>query len=441
MARILVVKPFFPYPPHQGTRRVSLALLEDLATEHEVVYLCQLEDRAEAALIPKLESMGVRVVASLMPNRTTIIHKTLYKLRNRTLSTLTGVPEICLYWANRVLRSNLERIVEEFQPDLTILENWETYGLRRSVRSGIVALLAHDAAFRIRERAADAAKSSAQRARLSAEARRYKKLEVRSWTLFDAVLSLTEDDRATIERELSGREEHMGSEEHSGSDSSHGQTPDIPLDHSGSHPIVRHLPVPVPGELFSRQRPTQPGLKVGFMGSFRADFNLDALTYLLREIWPVLKRRTPGAELVLAGNGYDGPLKHEAQQLGARWMGFVEQIGAFFESIDALLVPLRFGGGVRIRILEALAAGVPVVATPVAVAGLEIEDGQHCAVASGPTAIAEAVSQLLANPQEAKALGKEGRQWCWKHHSPEVLRPVRLAVVQEILKLGLRGVQ
>jgi glycosyltransferase involved in cell wall biosynthesis len=322
----------------------------------------------------------------------------------------TRTPEICFYWQNRVLRAHLEHLTEEFQPELTILENWETRGLRRSIRVGTAALLAHDAAFQIRERAAGAAASGADRARLTAEARRYKELEVAAWRSFDAVFCLTDDDRLTIERELAS------------------SAP------GGGAPPVRHLPVPVPGELFDAERPAAPTYKVGFMGSFRADFNRDALSYLLGEIWPAIARHAPQARLVLAGNGYEGPLKRAALAQGVEWKGFVQNLASFFAAIDLLLVPLRFGGGVRIRILEALAAGVPVLASPIAVAGLGAEDGRHLAIARGPEETAAVTARLLSQPQEAGALGSGGREWCRERHSPQVLRPVRLAAVRGILE-------
>ncbi len=406
MAKILMVKPLFPYPPHQGTRRVSLAMLGDLASEHEVTYLCQREARAEASLVPEVERLGVRVVAPLMPNHVTPLHKICYKLKNRLASAWSGVPEICLYWSNRVLRSNLERLGREVRPDLTILENWETFPLRRSIQSGLAVLLAHDAAFQIRERAAQAAEDGPARARLARVAQRYKKWETAAWSMYDAILCLTDEDRQVVERELAGRGPRC----------------------------VRHLPVPVSGELFACRRPTEAGLKIGFMGSFRADFNLDALAHLTGQIWPAVQRQLPQAELLLAGNGYDGPLKREAETAGARWLGFVEKLETFFEEIDVLVVPLRFGGGVRIRILEALAAGVPVVASEVAVAGLGVAGGEQCAIASGADAIAASVTNLLTHPEDARELGTRGRLWCLARHSPEIVRPERLRVIREILE-------
>ncbi|MCK4412802.1 MAG: glycosyltransferase [Candidatus Eisenbacteria sp.] len=419
MAKILLVKHLFPYPPSQGTRRVSLALLGDLATRHEVVYLCQLEHPGERELVPKIERLGVRVVAPLMPNHRTPVHRLLYKIKNRALSRLQDIPEVCYYWSNIALRTNLERLQDEFAPELTILENWETFPLRRSIKTGIAALLAHDAAFQILERAVAATTDPRERARRARALEQQKRLEIAAWGMYEAVMTLTESDRETIEQEL-GLPDPQDS-----------LSPGLPP----IKPIVRHLPVPVPGEFFDFSRPATPGKRVGFLGTFRAHFNRDALEFLLQEIWPELSWAVPDARLVIAGNGYQGRLKTAAERAGARWMGFVHDLDEFFQAIDVLLVPLRFGGGVRIRILEALAAGVPIVATPVALAGLAARPEEHLLLGADAAEIAGQIEWLFANPREAAAMGARGRAWCREAHGPEALRPRRLAVIDEILAL------
>ncbi|MFH1144082.1 MAG: glycosyltransferase [Candidatus Eisenbacteria bacterium] len=413
MARILVVKHLFPYPPSQGTRRVSLALLEDLAARHEVVFLCQLEDPAEQGLIPHIERLGVRVHAPLMPNRRSPVHRLLYKARNRTLARLRRIPEICLYASNRELRGGLERIEREFEPDLTILESWETYLLRRSIHCGRAALLAHDAGFQIIERAIGATTDPRERDRRRRRLEREKRLEIHAWTLFDAILTLTAADRETVAHEL----EH---------------TPDTARVHP---PLVRHLPVPVSAEFFRFGRPAVAGRRVGFLGSFRADFNRDALCFILEDIWPRVAERLPGAELIIAGNGADPGLAKRAGQSGARWLGLVEDLAEFFAAIDVLLVPLRFGAGVRIRILEALAAATAVVATPLAAAGLNVTPGEHLLLGSDAEALATQIAWVCEHPAEAAGLGRRGRQWCARLHGPEALRDGRLAIIDEILAL------
>jgi len=409
MARILVVKHLFPYPPNQGTRRVSLGLLRDLAPAHDVVYLCQREHPAEKRLIPEIEALGVRVVAPLMPNHLSPAHRLLYKLKNRTLARLRHVPEVSLYWSNATLRRHMRKIGREFHPELTLIENWETYPLRRCVTGGVAAMLAHDAAYQILERSVAATDDPAERTRRAARLAREKELEIDAWARYDGVLTLTEQDRVKVEQELQGR---------------------------GYDRCVRCLPVPVADEFFAFPRPAQPAARIGFLGTFRADFNRDALRFLIDEVWPGVRARLPQATLTIAGNGHAGALRADAEAAGARWLGFVDELADFFGAIDLLVVPLRYAGGIRIRILEALAAGVATVATPIAAAGLGLTHREEIRIAEGAKQLAEEIAAVLARPEEVRALGARGRAWCQAHHSVSALRPQRLAAIDDLLALS-----
>ncbi len=407
MAKILVVKPLFPYPPSQGTRRVSLALLADLATRHEVIYLCQRENQAEEQLIPEIEKLGVKVIAPLMPNHISFPHKVLYKLKNRALSRISNIPEICYYWSNTALRSNLSKICREWRPDLTILENWETWPLHRSITVGRSALLAHDVAYQLIARSVDATDDEVEKKRRTSKLHQYRQLEQFAWSLFDGVLTLTDNDREVINTELLAR--------------NHPQ------------PLTRFLHVPVDEDFFKASRPITPSCRVGFLGTFRADFNRDALSHILTDIWPLVVKQIPQVQLRIAGNGYTGTLQDDAEQIGAQWLGFVPNLNEYFASIDVLLVPLRFGAGVRIRIIEALAAGVPVVATPISVAGLDLTNNKHYREGTTPQEIADQIVWALTNPDDANETGALGRQWCLATHGPEILRPLRLSAVEDLL--------
>jgi len=200
-------------------------------------------------------------------------------------------------------------------------------------------------------------------------------------------------------------------------------------------PLIRHLPVPVADEFFGFTRPATPGKRVGFLGTFRADFNRDALEYLLQEIWPELRWCVSDASLVIAGNGYGDALKPAVERAGGRWLGFVQNLGTFFGEIDVLLVPLRFGAGVRIRILEALAAGVPIVATPVALAGLNARPEEHLLLGADGAELAGQIEWVFEHPDEAGAMALRGRDWCRRAHGAEALREKRLAVIDELLAI------
>ncbi|ABM93696.1 glycosyltransferase family 4 protein [Methylibium petroleiphilum] len=150
------------------------------------------------------------------------------------------------------------------------------------------------------------------------------------------------------------------------------------------------------------------GQYVAMVGNFFHPPNIDGLRWLLEDIWPQVRARHPTVELRIAGPACPAPSPAlEAQ--GIRMMGFVDDIDAFFDNAAVSLTPYRFGGGVKIKVLEALARSCPVVATPVGAEGLDLQHGQHLLVAAQADAFAEAIHQLLVDPGLARRIGEAGR--------------------------------
>ena len=90
--------------------------------------------------------------------------------------------------------------------------------------------------------------------------------------------------------------------------------------------------------------------------------------------------------------------------------GYVEDIEPLYQQAGVFIAPLRSGSGVRVKILEAMARGVPVVSTSIGADGLDVEDGVHLLIADSPTAFADAVGRILTDPALAAALAAAGRQ-------------------------------
>ncbi|HWJ30836.1 MAG TPA: glycosyltransferase family 4 protein [Gaiellaceae bacterium] len=131
---------------------------------------------------------------------------------------------------------------------------------------------------------------------------------------------------------------------------------------------------------------------------FAADFtytpNRDAFAYLASEVLSELLTVAPEARLVVTGRGSDGLGPDPRIDL----LGFVDDLAAVYRSVDCVVVPLRFGGGSPLKFVEALAYGVPVVATSVAARGLDVVDGVHFLRADGSRRLAELTAQALKEP-------------------------------------------
>ena len=146
--------------------------------------------------------------------------------------------------------------------------------------------------------------------------------------------------------------------------------------------------------------------------------NVDAGLWFAREVWPRLRACRPSAELVIAGDRPARALRRLASEgRGIRVTGRVPDLGAEIGGARAAVAPLRAGSGQQLKVLEALACATPVVASPLALAGLPAEDRAGVLVAETADGFATHVQSLLADPPLARALGLRGRENAERHWS------------------------
>jgi glycosyltransferase involved in cell wall biosynthesis len=139
--------------------------------------------------------------------------------------------------------------------------------------------------------------------------------------------------------------------------------------------------------------------------------NLDALRHLFGRILPLIRRQLPDVEIVVAGPGGSPELVEMVRSdPRARLLGRVENIAQVLEQASLVVVPIRSGGGTRLKILEALAMSRPVVTTTVGAEGLDLRPGEEIALADAPASFADEVVRLLTSPEAAHRLGRAGRE-------------------------------
>ena len=145
-----------------------------------------------------------------------------------------------------------------------------------------------------------------------------------------------------------------------------------------------------------------------FLGSFRHLPNQEALNWFLRGVFPKLRSAEPRIRLVVVGS--DPPPPHSVPDDEAiELVGFVEDVREPLARYAVFLCPILSGSGVRVKLLEAFAAGIPVVSTRLGAEGLAATDGEICALADEPDAFAQAILELLANPEKAGEMARRAR--------------------------------
>lgn len=173
---------------------------------------------------------------------------------------------------------------------------------------------------------------------------------------------------------------------------------------------------------------------VVFMGSMDWYANVDGVKWFVQEVWPLVQREMPQAKFIVVGR--KPPAEIEALATSGRNIevtGTVPDVRPFLRGADVIVVPLRIGGGTRLKIYEAMAAEVPVVSTWIGAEGLSVEDGRHVLLANSAEDTAAQVLKVLRTP----AFGAE----LARHALEEVARPCSWAAAADIFETACVGLK
>lgn len=180
-------------------------------------------------------------------------------------------------------------------------------------------------------------------------------------------------------------------------------------------------------------RPPSRGRLV-YSGALTYSANYDAVKYFLEEIFPLIQQQQPGAHLEITGSTQGVDVSGLRLNEYARLTGFVADIRPVVAGAWACVVPLRQGSGTRLKILEAMALGTPVISTSKGAEGLEVIPEENILIADGPTAFARQVVRLLGDGELRARLADNGRQLVEQRYSWTQIGKDFCALVEETAK-------
>ncbi len=166
--------------------------------------------------------------------------------------------------------------------------------------------------------------------------------------------------------------------------------------------------IPIARDIPGRRAPFGPRAGVLFVGSFRHQPNVDAILWFTREIWPLIRQRLPTTLAIVGADAPPGVLALASEHDGISLRGHVEDLDAELARCRLTVAPLRFGAGIKGKIVSSLAAGVPCVASAVAAEGMDLTDGVHLCLAATPQDFAASVIAVHQQEQLWNALSDGG---------------------------------
>lgn len=356
--KIVVVTPSPPRrdAPHGGGR-LTAETVEHLAARFDVLLLT-LRAADEAPVEPRLVE-SCTLVEEIARERVGISAKRLWAERRRVLLTLRGRPGWAVGHAVSALRTRLDELVREHRPDIVQLEYLILADLASAIRAPRppIVLVEHDA----------------RPAAVMGSEARWKTLRREAARNVQAIVTFSTEDARVVRQDV-------------------GATPVVV--------IPPGLDLPPRAGLGERE-------DVLFVGGFRHPPNAEAIFRLVREIHPRVRRRRPSATLTLVG---DEPPALVAGE-GVVVEGRVDDVRPYVERAAVVVAPLQEGGGIRIKVLDALASGKAVVASSCALQGIDVRSGEHVLVAENDDETVAAIATLLDDRDMRRRLGAAARAW------------------------------
>ncbi len=389
--RVLFLTPQLPYPPEQGTAIRNYNLIRHVASRCDAALLSFVHAGRESVDLGPLEEICYSLSTVLAPARS-------LGARLRTLLT-TRDPDMAHRLRSATFSSALKELLCAELPDLVQVEGIELAPYIPMMRRWLggacppIVFDDHNAEYVLQRRAweSDLPRPRRWPAALYSfvQWRRLISYERAVCRWADGVVVVSEADARAV---------------------------------GGLLPALSPLVVPngVDIEKYHPQLEDSLSLKhpaVVFTGKMDFRPNVDAMVWFYDRVWPLVRDAVPDVHLYVVGKSPHARLSSLARDPAITVTGYVEDILPYFGGADVYVVPLRVGGGTRLKVLEAMAAGLPLVSTTLGVEGISLVPGTHALLADTPLEFSRAIHSLLKDAKRRRALGNAAREFVLERYN------------------------
>jgi glycosyltransferase involved in cell wall biosynthesis len=397
--RVLLLTQVLPHPPDSGPKAKTWNVLQCLATHYDVT-LVSFVRGDETGSIKHLQQY-CRAVHTV-PIKRGIVNDLGYLAR----SGLTGEPFLMVRDNQAAMRQLVDQVAADGDFDAVHADqlNMAQYALRVPAPRRI--LDAHNALWVLYGRLSDTLPHGPRRAVLARDSRRLRAYELRMARQFDVVLAVTPEDGAAF--------------------SSAGST-------------IAVVPISVDTDAVAPLERPAGANHIVHIGTMYWPPNVDAVRWFARHVFPRVRAVRP--DVVFDVIGARPPRQVRALGAGGRAInvtGYVDDPTTYLERAALTVVPLRAGSGMRVKILNSLAHGVPIVSTSLGCSGIAVESGRHLLVADTAEEFAAATLRLLNDREFADQLARNGRRRVAERYARRLVCPQLHAIYRAVMD-GRRG--
>ncbi len=373
--KILFVTPYLPYPLNNGGLIRVHQLAVNIASRHELTMLCMEPDNdAQSAGLPVLQQRGITVETVPVADNQLIRNKRKYQLRSLFSSKTYQYHQ----YHSPMMQDAIDRHLASGEYDLVIVEFSQMgyYEFKTDVPTYVDQ---HNVEYEIMLRTFQSERNPLRKLLAWSEWRKYRNHEIENCRKFTACLTTSIRDAEILQERAPEMKCHV-------------------------------VPNGVDSEFFVGSETQIDPNMVLFTGTISYYPNTEGVMYFAQNIWPLIKKAKPEAVFCIAGKGPPAEVCKLAQQDSSiEVTGSVDDMRDYYAKASVVAVPLRIGGGTRLKILEAMAMEKAVISTSLGAEGIDITDGQNILLRDTPQTFADAIVATMENEADRQRLEAAGR--------------------------------
>ncbi len=365
------------------------SFLDRISRRHSVT-LVSFIDEFESTLVDDVKKLPIELyVIPRQKGKQKTTVGTIILILHRLIKFLQSViywrPYYVAKYTNRHMAKLIRSLTNRTQYDIVQIEFAQMALYKKHIKCGQTILHEHDVTFRPAYRRYRKESNPFIRMFKFIEFCRWAKFEMQYVKYYDQVLTVTHQDTRLLHR-FSG------------------------INH------ITYFPrgIDMPPEQSTPCRPNS----ILFVGSFSHQPNVDAALHLIEKIFPIVKQSCSDATLdIIGAHAPNELITASLKQSGVSVLGYVEDVLPYLQSHSLFAAPIHFGGGIKLKIMHAMASGIPVITTHIGVEGLDGVNDTNVCMADTDQTFATKICYFLSNQDKAFALGVNGRELIKKNYA------------------------